>query len=80
VSSVDVVPLGDKRKHMIPEGYTDVQGSKEWEAIVRRIEGLFQPCWCSPWLEPVFSPDGGINSIYVHRAADQRERTERMAS
>lgn len=79
MSSVDVVPLGDTYRHRVPEGYQDDTGGG-WLVLMRRIEGLFPPCWCSPWLEPVFSPDGGIDSIYVHRAADQRESTERMAS
>lgn len=74
MSSVDVIPLGDSRRHRVPEGYTEAEGG--WLALERRIEGLFPPCWCEPWLEPVFDVDDQLGAIYVHRARDAREARE----
>lgn len=75
MSSVDVIPLGDSRRHVVPEGYTEHEGG--WLVQPRRIDGLFPPCWCEPWLEPVFCADDRLGAIYVHRARDGREARER---
>lgn len=74
MSSVDVIPLGDSRRHRVPEGYTEAEGG--WLVLERRIGGLFPPCWCEPWLEPVFGTDDQLGAIYVHRARDAREARE----
>ena len=73
MTSVDVIPLGDQRKHRIPEGYKDVPNSTAWVAVARRIDGLFPLCWCSPTIEPRIYSATSLATIYVHHAKDERQ-------
>lgn len=75
VCSADVVPLGDVRKHTVPGGY-DSRG-EGWLAIESDRVGSEPRCRCSPRVDMHCSPDGSLDTVYVHRAWDQRELAER---